>query len=308
MKIGCAAWCFTHPHYAPPYEDAIKTIGRLGLQGLELIAFTIEDLQTYYTKARVKELRKLYSGYGLMLSEFVLYSYLVEGLLGKDPIVKTKAMDVFKKGLEISQDLGATIINMVSNWPPELKAPIAYPPTYIHPNVNGVQLFDPKLRMDLPANFNAPEVWNTYIDSLARMVELASAAGMRLALEGHAQVIVGTTDAFLRAADRIPSPSFGTNLDVAWQFLQREYVPWSIYKLRERILHVHVRDGDGLFCYNLPPGNGVIDWNGVVRALKEVGYDGFLSFELSGYLEPERYVKQGKEYLERVLQEEGAAT
>ena len=174
MKIGCAAWCFTHPHYAPPYEDAIKTIGRLGLQGLELIAFTIDDLQTYYTKARVKELRKLYSGYGLMLSEFVLYSYLVEGLLGKDPIVKTKAMDVFKKGLEISQDLGATIINMVSNWPPELKAPIAYPPTYIHPNVNGVQLFDPKLRMDLPANFNAPEVWNTYVDSLARMVELAS--------------------------------------------------------------------------------------------------------------------------------------
>ncbi len=30
MKIGAASWCFTHPHYQPPYEEAIKTVGASG--------------------------------------------------------------------------------------------------------------------------------------------------------------------------------------------------------------------------------------------------------------------------------------
>ena len=50
---------------------------------------------------------------------------------------------------------------------------------------------------------------------------------------------------------------------------------------------------------------GIIDWNGVVRALKEVGYQGFLSFELTGYKEPERYIAEAKNYKwEEILKQE----
>jgi len=58
-------------------------------------------------------------------------------------------------------------------------------------------------------------------------------------------------------------------------------------------------------CYTLPPGRGVIDWNGFVRSLKEVGFDGFLSFELGGYRRPVKYVGEAKVYMERILEEEG---
>ena len=40
MKVGAAVGCFTHPHYEPPYEEAVKTIGELGFDGIELIAYT----------------------------------------------------------------------------------------------------------------------------------------------------------------------------------------------------------------------------------------------------------------------------
>ena len=52
MKIGCAVGCFTYPHYDPPYENAIRKIGELGFDGLELIVAEKEDLRQYYTPSR----------------------------------------------------------------------------------------------------------------------------------------------------------------------------------------------------------------------------------------------------------------
>ena len=127
---------------------------------------------------------------------------------------------------------------------------------------------------------------------------------MTFCLEGHANVICGSTDGFLRAADVIQDQHFCTNFDTAWQMVQREYLPWSVYKLGNRIRHVHLRDTDGMLCYTLPPGEGIIDWHGFVRALKEVNFDGYLSFEMGGMLEPEKVVRRARDYMLRVLREE----
>jgi sugar phosphate isomerase/epimerase len=85
--------------------------------------------------------------------------------------------------------------------------------------------------------------------------------------------------------------------------MQREYLPLSIAKLGKRIKHVHVRDADGNTNYNLPPGQGITDWHGVLNALQLVGYDGFLSLEMGQYKEPARYSREAKEYLQRVIRE-----
>jgi len=305
MKLGCAVGCFTYPSYEAPYEEAIQKIGSLGFQGLELIAYKEEDLKEYYTTSTIHRLKDLYQGYGMELSEFIVYASLVEGLVSRDLKEKQRAFDTVKRCMEVAWELGTDKINLVSGWPKELKAPIAYPPSYIHPFVSGVQKFEPKLKMELPPNFDANGVWDNYVESLAKVTEMAGNAGMYVVLEGHANVIVGNTDAMMRAFDRISSPHLGTNFDTAWHFMQREYLPWSIYKLRERILHVHLRDGDGRSVYSLPPGLGAIDWRGVIRALKEVGYDGYLSFELSKYDRPETYLKESKQYLENIMREEG---
>lgn len=303
MKVGCAVWNFTQPHYEGPYEDAIRTVAKLGFEGLELICFTPADLDEYYTAAKIRELKKLYTGYGMELTEFVLYAHLVHGLASTNKQRQQEALDIFERGLDIAASLGTDTLNIVSNWPLGLEAPINYPPAYLHPYTPGIGRFEPTFQMTLPEHFDWAEIWDNYMESLAACVELAEKVNMKFALEGHAHVIVSSTDAFLRAFDRIPSRNFGTNFDTAWQFAQREYVPWSIYKLKDRIFHVHVRDGDSAACFNLPPGRGVIDWHGVVRALKEVGYDGYLSIELGGYKNPEYYVRESKLFLERIIEE-----
>ena len=304
MKIGCAVGCFTYPHYDPPYENAIRKIGELGFDGLELIVAEKEDLCQYYTPSRIKELRSMYESYGMELSELALYATVVTGLMETGKAEKQAAYDLFERGVETAKKLGTDKINIVSNWPNEFTAPIPYIPCHFHPN--GVSPFSPKLMMDIPRNYDAKGAWDNYIESLQVLTEICEKNQMDFLVEGHANVVVGTTDAFLRASDQIASERFCTNFYTAWQLVQREYLPGSVYKLGEKIKHIHVRDGDGMLCYSYPPGMGIIDWNGFVKALLNIGYDGFLSLELAGFDDPDKYIKEAKEYMERILIEEGA--
>lgn len=301
MKIGCGVHTLKN---CAPYEDTIHHIGELGFESVELISFSLDELRSYYTPAICRELQQMASDYNMEISQFILSASLTEGLQSRDRVEQEKAYDIFEHGLEVASRLGTNIINIVSNWPNELHAPIDYLPHYIHPFMRGVTEYSPKLTMELPPHFDANGLWNRYMDALQVLVEKTRKAGMRFSLEGHANVIVGTTDAFLRAFDCIPDTCFGANFDVCWQFMQREYPPWSIYKLADRIFHVHVRDADGLMCYQLPPGQGIIDWNATIRALIETGYDGVLSLEIGGYQNPDPYLKQSIAYLKAVLQQE----
>ncbi|RLB01360.1 MAG: sugar phosphate isomerase/epimerase, partial [Deltaproteobacteria bacterium] len=299
-KLGCAAWCFT-PKYQAPYEKAIETIGRLGFDGVELIVSSKEELQHYYTPTKIGELRSLYSSYNLTLSEFVIYHDVIEELSSFDAEEKARGLEAFEKAVKVANSLGTNIVNMVSPWPLGLKAPVSYVSAYIHPYSLGIRLFDPKMKMNFERQFSWEEVWDNYVDSIKKCLEVVSRYDMRLVIEGHAHVIVSTTDAFLRLCDVIKSPLLGMNFDTSWQLLQREYLPMSIYKLHKHLFHIHVRDGDGLLCYNLPPGLGIIDWEEFIETLRDIGYEGFLSIELGQYKEPEKYIKIAKEYLQTLL-------
>jgi sugar phosphate isomerase/epimerase len=59
LKVGCTAWVFTAPHYNPPYEQAIHSVGELGFDGLELILFDPADLTEYWTPRKIDEITRL---------------------------------------------------------------------------------------------------------------------------------------------------------------------------------------------------------------------------------------------------------
>lgn len=300
IKVGCGAWCFTRA-YRPPFEKGIEAAGELKFDGIELLCFDESDMDEYYTPGRIRKLVKLYRSYDLSLSQFVIYASMVEGLASLNKQKKQKSIVVFEKSCKLARSLGAKIISTVSHWPEGLKAPIPYPPLYIYTWVPGIDRFNPKLRFDLPKNFSWKETWENYMDSMRTCANIAKENGLSLALESHPLVIISSTDAYLRLFDEVDSPTLGANLDTGYPLTLREYLPITVHKLKGKIFHLHARDGDGLLCYNLPPGLGIIDWDSVIEALNEVGYDGFLSLELSNYEEPEKYAKFSKEYLKSIL-------
>lgn len=302
MKLGCASWCFAGGvHIDTEYEKVISTIAELGFEGVELIAFTEKFLSEYYTKKKIRELVELMESQNLTLSEFVVYHEIIDGLVSFDREEKKKSLERFKNGVQIAKELGTKIVNTVSHWPKGLEAPNWYLSAYIHPYAYGVKYFDTKLRMKMPPNFNWEKIWENYVDSIGSCADIANDAGLLFALEGHTHTIVCHTDSFLRLFKEVNSNALGMNFDTSWQFMQREYLPMSIYKLGKKVFHVHTRDSDGQVSYMLPPGQGIIDWEGFIKALKNVGYNGFLSIELGGYSDMKKVVTEGKNYLEGIL-------
>jgi sugar phosphate isomerase/epimerase len=84
----------------------------------------------------------------------------------------------------------------------------------------------------------------------------------------------------------------------------REYLPLSVKRLGNKIRHFHLRDGDSMFYYALPCGAGTIDWEGFLKAVKDTGFDGTLSFEMGGYTtvqETIKYIRESKEYIEKAM-------
>lgn len=301
MKIGCASWSYS---WDSPYESAIESIGKLKFRGTELIATRETDLAGYYTRERIANLIELCRSYDLTISEFALAGgfWWDGGLSSFNKEEKKRAIGQFTRGVQIAKELGTNIICFVSHWPVGIQTPIPYPPSYLYPSRGGYpqSSYSPKLTIKLPEGFNWDRTWENYVESIGMCADIAGESGVLLAIEGHLHVIAGTTDSFLRLYDAVKSNSLGMNYDTGWQFIQREYIPISIHKLGKRLLHVHIRDGDGILHYNLPPGQGIIDWDEVVKSLKYIGYGGFLSFEL-GYDENERWLSEGREYIERTL-------
>jgi len=97
-----------------------------------------------------------------------------------------------------------------------------------------------------------------------------------------------------RMFEAVPDENFGLNFDpshLVWQ--QIDYIRF-IYDFGDRIFHVHAKDmdineemfyQDGIlgcgFRWQIPrlPGQGLVDWQQLVVALYDVGYDFVLSIE-----------------------------
>lgn len=124
--------------------------------------------------------------------------------------------------------------------------------------------------------------------------------GVSYALEVHPTEIAFDIETARRALDALDNhPSFGFNFDPShFGYQGVDYIKF-IYEFSDRIFHVHMKDvtwsdvpkSSGVFGGNLEFGDnrrywdfrsigrGRIDFDAVIRALNEIGYDGPLSVE-----------------------------
>lgn len=138
------------------------------------------------------------------------------------------------------------------------------------------------------------ERWNPLLD-------VAAEAGVRFALEVHPGQIAYD----LHSADRTIE-ALDSREEVGFTF-DPSHLHWQgvdpvefLRRFPDRIYHVHMKDialnlngRNGLLCSYFPygdprrgwefraPGHGGLDWEGIIRALNQIGYDGPLSIEFS---------------------------
>jgi sugar phosphate isomerase/epimerase len=263
MKFGASIWPFK---WDTPYGEAIPRIARLGFTAIELIAWDRQTLETYYTPSRIKELRSIIANEGLELSEFVSTP---RGMADPDPNVRAQSVEHFKRMLEVADGLGTTMVNSVSVHPFNLE----------FPRITDRPLMQEQL-VEIPTGLDWRRNWEEYVDVMRQCAELCERAGFRYALEPHPYRYMANAAGMLRLLDHVPSPALGMNFDPSHLYPAGEIPQMVIYQLGDRVFHCHFSDNDGMTNAHWRPGKGKIDWQAVLVALKDVGFDGVISIEL----------------------------
>lgn len=141
----------------------------------------------------------------------------------------------------------------------------------IHPSAEPIKADRRRERMDCAK------------DSLSRLAEIAHREGTVLCVEDLPRTCLGRNSeeiAELVSVDERLRLCLDTN------HLFTEALPDYIRKFGKRIVTIHVSDYDFLNERHWLPGEGDIDWQAVLSALKEVGYEGPWLYEV-GFERPD---------------------
>ena len=263
MKFGASIWPFK---WDTPYEETIPRIAKLGFKAIELIAWDQTILNEYYTPQRIKELRTIVAGEGMEISEFVSTP---RGMADPDKATRANAVEYFKRMLEVADGLGTKMVNSVSVHPFNIE----------FPRITDRPLMQEQL-VEIPSGLDWKQNWVDYVDVVRQCANLCEAAGFRYALESHPYRYMANAAGMLRLLDHVQSPALGMNFDPSHLFPVGEIPQVVIYQLGDRVFHCHFSDNDGTTNAHWRPGKGKIDWQAVLVALKDVGYNGVISIEL----------------------------
>jgi len=305
MWIGACTWPI---NWNPPYEDAIKKVAELGFKSTELAIWNPEQIGTYYTPQRTKDLRRLAEDLGLKITS-VFYNLYGKG--SPDAAVRAESVENFKRGLDVLEQLGCPLVNTHTAYPFD----ITFPNIFARP-------FEQEFSVDLPRGLDWKQNFEDQIDVLRQMAQACEAQGsIRMSIEPHPWRLVHNSAGMLRVIEHVQSPAIGLNLDPSHLFPMGELAHMIAYEVGDRVFHTHFSDNDGRTNVHWRPGKGQIDWHALVRALDDIGYSGPLSIELEdvpGSAGPthrhrnpdydpriDRQMLLAKEYIERVCEEEG---
>lgn len=263
MYLGASSWVFS---WAPPYMDAIKSISKLGLKGVELTIWNNEFMNDYYTKSTNKELKKLIADEGLKLTNLFC---LPSNQASTDKNLRLQGVEEFKKAVDVANQLGVSQLTTCSSCPFE----IAFPFEQTRP-VSQTWTVDIQKGLDWKQNYI------DFLDTMERYGKVCEENDVRLALEPHPHRYMKNAESMLRLLEHVETDRIGLNFDPSHLFPMGEIPQVVVYQLQDHIFHTHFSDNDAQSNAHWRPGKGKIDWNATVRALNDIGYDGVISLEL----------------------------
>jgi len=210
----------------------------------------------------LRELVNLTKDYDLKVSEVVIQQDIVN--LSKK--IRRDRIDLVKESIVAAGEVGVKILNLFSGPAP----------------------WDPKAPR-IPGDISEGEAWGQVLDAYSEFVNLAERHKVYLAVEavwGHLCHDYYTTKELI---DSFNSEYLGINMDPSHYQLYGNDVSWVVKRWGEKIKHVHLKDVIGKpgtqgkdFMFPLL-GEGMVDWSAFLKALDEIGYEGFLSVEFESF-------------------------
>lgn len=257
MKKGINVWSFSKKYKAKEYIDLSKAYG---FQGLELALDEEGEISLNSKEEELLHIKKYAEEMNIELPSVASGLYWKYSLTSEDNSTREKAKDIVKKQLEVAATLGANTILVV-------------------PGAVGV---------DFIPNFKAVNyevAYNTSLESFKELKQYAEQYKVNIGLENVWNKFLLSPLEMKNFIDEIDSPYVGAYVDVG-NLVYTGYPEHWISILNKRIKKIHVKD----FKRAVGNINGFVDLFGgdvnypeVIQALREIGYDDYLTAEMSPY-------------------------
>jgi sugar phosphate isomerase/epimerase len=142
-----------------------------------------------------------------------------------------------------------------------------------------------------------------FVEMLKPVIAHAEKEGVLLLIEPEPGLLVETTDQFLELMRHIDSPAVGLNFDIGHAYCVGDDPATTIPRVAKYIRHFHLEDiAATRVHHHLVPGEGAIDFAATFRAIRQIGYDGWVTIELYPYVDdPDAAARTALERVKKIL-------
>lgn len=276
MKLSFNSWVYgSFPAWLPSYplEEVIKRLSAIGYDGIEIGAASPHAWPGYTDKDRRREIKRLLDEQGIEVSSICPALGGGPGLNPTSPIESERkaSVDYYKECVDLAADLGSKIVIWVGGW-----------------MVYGV---------------SKDQAWEWGRKALIECTKYADDKRILMVVEPTSadSDVIETVDDAIKLMKETELANVKVMFDTFHAIYRNEVMADYVRKMGKDLAHIHISDAN-----RLPPGQGGKDFRPLLKALKEVGFDGFLTQEVafgSRSSDPDACALQGYEYLKSLLQE-----
>ncbi|MFN8590634.1 MAG: sugar phosphate isomerase/epimerase family protein [Thermomicrobiales bacterium] len=274
MKLAFNTWAYSSfPVWVPAYplDETIKRLARIGYEGIEIGAAAPHAYPGYLDAARRREIKKVLDENGMVVSAMLPAPGGGPGHNVSSPMPEERraAIQQYKDVAQLCADLGGTILLYVAGW----------------------QIFGTSRKQAFD--------WSR--QALAEIAPFAADLGVTVAVEPTPtdSNLIETADDAIELVEAVGGTNVKTMFDTIHVYYRNEPATDYVYRMGDLLGYVHLSDVD-----RLAPGQGRGDFVGLIDALKETGYDGWLSMEI-GFnrrdVEPDKVAREAYDYIKPLL-------
>ena len=270
MKYAFNTWCYSSfPVWVPAYpiEEVIKRLSKIGYDGIEIGCAAPHAWPYYLSTKRRKDIKKLLEKYKITASSMLPAPGGGPGANPASSMIEERKWTVqhYKDVIDLASDLGTPTVLYVAGW----------------------TIF----------NIKKKDAWKYSLESLIEIANHAKTKNITICVEPTSadSNLVESADDAINMMDQAKMENVGVMFDT-FHVLYRNEVPSDyVYSMGKDLKHIHISD------YNrLAPGQGGMDFLPVVKALKDVNFNGFITMEVgfnSRSCHPDSIAKLSLEHL-----------
>ena len=133
----------------------------------------------------------------------------------------------------------------------------------------------------IPGRRRNADEWKAAVETFQALGPVAEQHGVTLAMEPlnrFETYFLNTVDDAVRLCDEVGHPRVGVLVDTFHANIEEKNIAAAYRRAARHLKHVHTCEND-----RGAPGSGHVEWTEVFAALKEIGYDGWLTIESFGF-------------------------